>query len=204
MHILINNAGVLELPKKALTVDGFEYHFGVNYLGHFLLTNLLLPALEKSAPSRIVVIVGEYYRIGIIDYKNMRGEKEYDATREYGTSRLASALFMHELAERLKNNAVTVNAVNPGMVLPDSDEVATSLALKRFNSFVAFVSKTKKSGAQTTLRVAMDPELEHTSGKYFSDCKEKRFSKRITQYIKHKSKPLWKESEIWTGLPIHP
>lgn len=114
LDVLINNAGVYMDPPVPKTQDGFEMHFGVNHLGHFLLTNLLLSLLEKSSPSRIVVVASSLAKRARIDFDNIGGEKSIDkATRQdhmkgpYSQSKLANMLFSHELNKRLPDGKVS-------------------------------------------------------------------------------------------------
>ena len=106
LDILINNAGVYMDSPQATTQDGFELHFGVNHLGHFLLTNLLLDLLERSSPSRIVIVSSSLAKRARIDFDNIYGEKGYMGKQDrmggpYAQSKLANLLFAHELNKRL-------------------------------------------------------------------------------------------------------
>lgn len=115
LHILINNAGVLSPLGR--TKEGFELNMGVNHLGHFLLTNLLLDLLKASAPSRIVVVASDLHRIGNIDKENLNSEKSFaGAWKSYGNSKLANVLFTKELSRILQGSGVTVNCLCPGAV----------------------------------------------------------------------------------------
>ncbi|XP_032683441.1 retinol dehydrogenase 11-like isoform X2 [Odontomachus brunneus] len=119
IHVLINNAGVYaSLKDHALTKDGFEIHFGVNHLGHFLLTNLLLDRLKQSTPSRIVVLTSKLLESGVIDFSNLNGEKGLPVKGRmnpgYCNSKLANAYFAAELAKRTENSGVNVYMVCPG------------------------------------------------------------------------------------------
>uniref|UniRef100_A0A3Q2GSF6 Retinol dehydrogenase 11 n=1 Tax=Equus caballus TaxID=9796 RepID=A0A3Q2GSF6_HORSE len=105
LHILINNAGVMMCPYSK-TADGFEMHMGVNHLGHFLLTLLLLEKLKESAPSRIVNVSSFAHHLGRIHFHNLQGEKFYSAGLAYCHSKLANILFTRELARRLKVTAM--------------------------------------------------------------------------------------------------
>lgn len=115
LHILICNAGILGISPKGLTKDGFEMHLGVNHLGHFLLTNLLLDMLKASAPSRVVVVssIAEWI-FGRIKRDDLNSEKSYTKWGAYGQSKLANVLFTKELARRLKGTGVTANCCHPG------------------------------------------------------------------------------------------
>lgn len=113
LDILICNAGIMAIPK-ALTEDNFEMQLGVNHLGHFLLTNLLLDMLKLSAPSRIVVVSSMAHSIGKINKDDLMSEKKYGKWAAYGQSKLANILFTRELAKRLADSGVTANCCHPG------------------------------------------------------------------------------------------
>lgn len=116
LDVLINNAGVMAI-QKSFTSDGFEMHMGVNHIGHFLLTDLLVELLKKSAPSRIVNVSSALHGIGTISKRNFFGEKYYNRWLAYANSKLANILFTLELAKRLKNSKVTVNVLHPGSAI---------------------------------------------------------------------------------------
>ncbi|XP_063145865.1 retinol dehydrogenase 11 isoform X1 [Candoia aspera] len=168
LHILINNAGVMMCPYSK-TADGFEMHFGVNHLGHFLLTFLLIERLKQSAPARIINVSSLAHHFGKIRIHDLQGEKFYRGGLAYCHSKLANILFTWELARRLQGTGVTVNALHPGSVF--SELIRHSFALKvLFKMFPIFL-KTPSQGSQTSIYCAVAEELESVSGKYFSDCK---------------------------------
>ena len=115
IDILINNAGVLYL-SRTLTQDGFEMQFGVNHLGHFLLTNLLLDRIKEAPSARIVNVSSVAHAFGKIDFDNLNCEKAFSRWGAYGTSKLANILFTRSLAKRLKGTNVTVNSLHPGTI----------------------------------------------------------------------------------------
>nr|XP_010974909.2 retinol dehydrogenase 11 [Camelus dromedarius] len=167
LHILINNAGVMMCPYSK-TADGFEMHMGVNHLGHFLLTHLLLEKLKESAPSRVVNVSSLAHHLGRIHFHNLQGEKFYNAGLAYCHSKLANILFTKELARRLKGSGVTAYSVHPGTV--NSDLVRHSSVMRFFWLLFSFFFKTPQQGAQTSLYCALTEGLEILNGNHFSDC----------------------------------
>lgn len=115
INILINNAGVMFVPYE-LTEDGFETHFGVNHLGHFLLTNLLLDRIKESAPSRIITVSSLAHVPGYLDFNDMMWRKRYQSQLAYCRSKLANIMFSRELAKRVEGSGVTVCSLHPGTV----------------------------------------------------------------------------------------
>ena len=114
IDILINNAGVMMIPERRLTKDGFEMQFGTNHLGHFLLTNLLLERIKEAPSARIVNVSSIAYRNGVIDIDDLNSERSYAPIAVYCKSKLANILFTHGLAKRLQGTNVTANALHPG------------------------------------------------------------------------------------------
>uniref|UniRef100_A0A0K8U2X9 Retinol dehydrogenase 13 n=2 Tax=Bactrocera latifrons TaxID=174628 RepID=A0A0K8U2X9_BACLA len=145
LDILINNAGVMRCPRS-LTKDGFEMQLGVNHMGHFLLTNLLLDLLKKSAPSRIVTVSSLAHTRGEINIADLNSDKSYDPGRAYNQSKLANILFTRELAKRLEGTGVSANALHPGVV---DTELFRHMGF--FNSFFANVIQLFQLILQTTI-----------------------------------------------------
>ncbi|XP_016957941.1 retinol dehydrogenase 13 [Drosophila biarmipes] len=201
LHVLINNAGIMRCPRR-LTKDGFESQLGVNHMGHFLLTNLLLDVLKKTAPSRIVVLSSVAHTRGTINFDDLNSEKSYNEIDAYSQSKLANVLFTRELAKRLGGTGVTVNALNPGSV--DTELARDWNTLKGY--FIRYVLKplmwpilkTPKSGAQTSIFLSLDRDLEKVTGKYFHNCQEEEPSPAAQN--DETAGLLWAESEKWTGL----
>ncbi|KAH9317207.1 hypothetical protein KI387_018976, partial [Taxus chinensis] len=181
LNILINNAGKF-CPRFELSEDGFEMTFATNHLGHFLLTRLLLSKMVQTAEEtgvegRIVnvsSVIHSWLGAEGIQFHQLNNPKSYNATTAYSESKLANVLHTKELALRLKEMKanVTANSVHPGIVRTritrDRDGLITDLAF-------FLVSKLLKSIAQaasTTCYVAVNRELQSTSGKYFADCNE--------------------------------
>lgn len=193
LDILINNAGVMACPKS-FTEDGFEMQMGVNHLGHFLLTNLLLDLLKKSAPSRIVVVSSEGHKISDINRDDFMSEKFYNKIKAYGQSKLANILFAKELARRLEGTGVTANSCHPGLVHTNLGRHMNDLKWIRpiYRAIFKMFYKNAFEGAQTQIKLAVDPDLEKISGKYFSDCEEVEPSKAAQEY--ESASWLWRKS----------
>ncbi len=120
LDVLVDNAGLI-LRRRAETEDGFEATFGINHLGHFLLTNLLLDRLRASAPSRVVVVASDAHESAKqgLDFDDLQSERSYKWTKVYGKSKLANIYFARELARRLEGSGVTSNSLHPGFVRSD-------------------------------------------------------------------------------------
>ena len=115
INILINNAGIFFVPYQ-LTEDGFESHFGINHLGHFLLTHLLLERIKESAPSRIINVSSLGHFSGTLNFDDMMWKKGYSGGTAYTRSKLANVMFSRELAKRLSGTDVTVYSLHPGVI----------------------------------------------------------------------------------------
>src|SRR2546427_6459967 len=115
LHVLINNAGLFN-QRRNVTTDGYENTFATNYLASFLLTNLQLPILKASAPSRIINVSSVGHYNGHINFDDLNLEKEYGGGKGYGQTKLAPVLFTHELAKKLQGNPGTGNSRTPGTV----------------------------------------------------------------------------------------
>lgn len=197
LHILINNAGVMMCPYSK-TADGFEMHIGVNHLGHFLLTHLLLEKLKESGPSRVVNVSSLAHHLGRIHFHNLHGEKFYSAGLAYCHSKLANILFTKELARRLKGSRVTTYSVHPGTV--HSELIRHSTALKWLWQLFFFFIKTPQQGAQTSLYCAVTEGIEGLSGSHFSDCQLAWVSSQAGNETI--ARRLWDVSCDLLGLPV--
>ena len=188
LDVLVENAGV-STGKRQLTADGFEMDFGVNHLGHFLLTELLLPTLEASSPSRVVVVASSVHKGAKIDFDDLQGEKSWGIVRFYGQSKLCNMLFVRSLAKRLEGKGVVVNALHPGVI-------ATELA-RDFPAPLRWMAKlffkSAEKGARTSIHVATSKEAGDVSGKYFADSKEAKPSPEALDDAV--AERLWTESE---------
>jgi NAD(P)-dependent dehydrogenase (short-subunit alcohol dehydrogenase family) len=176
LHLLINNAGIMNTPL-AKTVDGFESQIGVNHLGHFLLTELLLDLLEKSAPSRVVIVSSCYHdkamgREGTIDLDDLHFEnRKYDGWTSYAQSKLANVLHAKALAKRLEGTGVTVVSLHPGwvrtrLIRNSMPTFMQDFVLRPFLNMMGMVEPWE--GAQTTLYAALADDVERHPGAYYS------------------------------------
>ncbi|XP_062335553.1 retinol dehydrogenase 12 isoform X2 [Osmerus eperlanus] len=166
LNILINNAGIMMCPYSK-TTDGFETQFGVNHLGHFLLTYLLLDLIKRSAPARIVNVASVAHTWTGLRLDDINSERSYDSVKAYGQSKLANVLSTRSLAKRLRGTGVSVFSLHPGVVRSDlwrHLNTGVQLAVKVFSIF----SKTTVEGAQTSIYCAVQPGLEAESGGYYS------------------------------------
>ncbi|HEY3451646.1 MAG TPA: SDR family NAD(P)-dependent oxidoreductase [Myxococcales bacterium] len=209
LHLLVNNAGLMNTdPKPAQTAEGFELTLGTNHIGHFLLTHLLLGDLQRSAPSRLVVLSSAMHRQGLgpgpgpdFDYDNLNGEKSFHPVCAYRNSKLANLWFARELARRLEGKAVAVVAVNPGWVPATIAETRES-AFQRFlfrHVYPLFpFARTIDQAVENTVFAATDPALQSQSGGYFEDLKPGIVSDDAKDEAK--ARRLWEASCGWCGL----
>lgn len=199
VDVLINNAGVYQCPYTK-TDEGFEMQLGVNHLGHFLLTHLLLDLLKASAPSRIVVVSSKLYKYGHINFDDLNSENNYNKAFCYSQSKLANLLFTLELAHRLEGTGVTVNALTPGIVRTRlGRHIQIPLLAKPLFYLASLVFfKSPLEGAQTPLYLACSPEVEGVSGKCFANCKEEELLPKATD--EEAAKKLWDISRRMVGL----
>jgi NAD(P)-dependent dehydrogenase (short-subunit alcohol dehydrogenase family) len=185
LHTLILNAGVMAIPDRRLTADGFEYQFGVNHLGHFLLANLLLDSLVSSGswsdPGRLISLSSSAHQIPSPllrgDLTDL-GSERYAAWSAYGQSKLANLLFVYELDRRCRKLGVplAVNAVHPGVVstelarymMSDGPAEVGSFLQELVKPFTSLTLKTPKDGAATSVLLATKEEGT-LSGRYWQD-----------------------------------
>ncbi|KAJ8632347.1 hypothetical protein MRB53_025683 [Persea americana] len=204
LNLLVNNAGKFS-HEHGLSEDGIEMTFATNYLGHFLLTKLLLGKMIETAKltgvqGRIVNVsssIHSWFSGDGIRYLEIitRKKTHYDPTRAYALSKLANILHTKELAERLKEMEanVTINSVHPGIVRTrltrDREGFLTDLVFFLASKLL----KTIPQAAATTCYVATHPRLVRVSGKYFSDCNQASTSKLGSN--SYEASRLWSASE---------
>ena len=194
LELLINNAGIGFGPRDAMrreiSRDGYELRFAVNYLSGFLLTHLLLPTLQGSAPARIVNVssAGQYP----IDFDDVMLVRDYEGTRAYRQSKLAQVMFTVDLAERLKGSGLTVNCLHPATFMN------TNMVIE---SGYAPMSRVE-DGADAILNLATSPALEGKTGRYFDGQREARANSQA--YDGAARRRLWDLSMRLTGLAREP
>jgi len=194
LHVLINNAGVG--GQRGRTADGFEIQFGVNHLGHFALTQALLPLLTAGSPARIVNVASDaHYQANGIDFDALRNRtKGLTGLPEYAVSKLCNVLFAAELARRLAGTGVTAYSLHPGVVASQIWRrvpwPARQLVTRRM--------LTIEQGARTSLYCATSPEVAGESGRYYDGCRETEPSRVVTPDLAAR---LWEYSEEWTAVP---
>ena len=173
LDVLVNNAGLV-LTSRRETVDGFETTFGVNHLGPFLLTQLLLDRIRASAPARVVVVSSHAHKSARkgLDFDDLQSDNGYSGFRVYGRTKLANIYFTRELARRLEGTGVTANALHPGFVASrfgrdgDSGRMGdVAMALGR-----PFAISAEK-GARTSIYLATSPDVADVTGGYFYKCR---------------------------------
>ena len=199
LHVLVNNAGVG--GQRGLTADGFELHFGVNHLGHFALTMLLLDRLKESGRgdqepgARVVNVSSEvHYSAKGVDFDAARRRTSFTGTREYAVSKLCNVLFTQELARRLGDGAaVSSYALHPGVVASDIWRRVPALV----RPLVTRRMITTEEGARTSVYCATSAQVAAQTGLFYDKCQVRPASRVATQELAGK---LWEHSAGWTGL----
>jgi retinol dehydrogenase-12 len=171
LDLLINNAGIMA-PERALTEDGYESGYQVNYLSHFLLTQMLLGALKNSEQGRIINLSSSVYSIGKFDPGNLQSEQRFSAIGAYAASKLFVLMSTIELAERLRGTRITVNAANPGIVNTHMLKSATGL-FKLIALLATPAAVSPEKGAATSVYLATSPDVATVSGRDFIKSKPK-------------------------------
>ncbi|XP_057229566.1 dehydrogenase/reductase SDR family member on chromosome X isoform X3 [Malurus melanocephalus] len=217
LHVLVNNAGVMLVPERK-TVDGFEEHFGLNYLGHFLLTNLLLDTLKQSGThshnARIITVSSATHYVGKLHLNDLQSRFScfaevglfmsprcsYSPHGAYAQSKLALVLFTYRLQHLLTANGshVTANVVDPGVVNTELYKHVFWVVkvVKWMTAWLLF--KTPEEGASTTIYAAVSPEMEGAGGCYLYN--EERTKSADVAYDEELQRRLWTESCKMVGI----
>ena len=210
LDLLINNAGVMDLPTRRLTEDGFELQFGTNHLSHFALTALLLPLLRKAQAPRVVNVSSLAHRGGKIDFANLQAERKYNSWPAYQQSKLANLLFTFELQRRSDAYGwgLMSNAAHPGYarteLIPNGPGTGglKGIGMKVLGSFM---SHSAAAGALPTLFAATAPEaapLGYYGPNGFYELKGPVAPAKIFPQAKNEAvaRKLWDVSERLTGV----
>lgn len=200
LDVLINNAGVYT-EKLEITADGYELQFQVNHLGHFLLTMLLLPAIRCCRHcSRVINVSSALHQKGALDFGWLKGEpgaKHYSGTKAYAQSKLANVLFTMELDRRYGED-LTTNCLHPGVVGTRlANKKAGALTSTVWSMYKPFATKPER-GADTSVYLAVSPEVNDVSGRYFDEhqCLQKPSSIARNEQL---ARRLWEYSEKAVG-----
>ena len=195
INILINNAGGI-FAERQLSADGFEMTFAVNNLGHFALTLLLMPLLEKGH-ARIINVASEAYRSGKPNFDDIQREQSYSAFKAYSTAKLFNIFFTRSLAEKYAVKGVTAFSLHPGLV-----NTGFGAALSGLGKFLMMLSRPfmimPEQGAKTSVYLATQPGLEAKTGNYFKKCKAVSPVERANDFPGRNR--LWILSEQLTGI----
>uniref|UniRef100_UPI00398F5386 retinol dehydrogenase 12 n=1 Tax=Pristiophorus japonicus TaxID=55135 RepID=UPI00398F5386 len=193
LDILINNAGISSC--STVTEDGFATCFGVNHLGPFLLTTLLLVRLKESAPSRVINVSSDVYRMATMDFTRFRTASRPFAS--YSSSKLANILFTRELSRRLEGTGVAAFSLHPGYVSTNLLSNQPFLIRMVMCPIVCLFFISNEAGAQTSVHCAVSDQVLQHNGGFFSNC-------RPAQLWCHAAdtgvaKKLWETSEQLVG-----
>ncbi|XP_074822232.1 E3 SUMO-protein ligase ZBED1 isoform X3 [Natator depressus] len=197
LHVLVNNAGVMLVPERK-TEDGFEEHFGLNYLGHFLLTNLLLETLKQSGTrsrnARVITVSSATHYVGRLHLNDLQSRCSYSPHGAYAQSKLALVLFTYRLQHLITADGshVTANVVDPGVVNTElyKNVCWATKVVKWMTAWLCF--KTPEEGASTSIYAAVSPELEGVGGIYLYN--EQRTKSTDVSYDEELQRRLWTES----------
>jgi NAD(P)-dependent dehydrogenase (short-subunit alcohol dehydrogenase family) len=205
LDVLVNNAGGTWTQRQH-TAQGIEYTFGVNHLGHFYLTNLLLARLRTDTPARVVSLssVGHRAAFGGMQFDDLQSEKRYEGMEVYCRSKLANVLFIRELAKRLHGSGVTANAVHPGWVRSSFAMDGDTRGFMGFGMRVIRpVQISPRRGAKTSIYLATSPDVAGKTGMYWVRSKPGHMSRHARDDTA--AERLWDESErllASAGFPL--
>ena len=206
LDVLVNNAGIM-MPPREVTMDGFESQFGVNHLGTFALTGLLLDKLAKGKEPRVVITSSMAHRSGRIDFDDINAEESYSRMGRYAMSKLANLLHMYELDRRLRaaDSPVIAVACHPGVADTELTRNFPGLLVSLFRPLSSLFMNSAAEGAWPTLAAAAAPGVE--SGSYFGPSRNGEWvgpAREVQPRPKAKrietAKRLWDVSEEMTGV----
>lgn len=197
LDVLINNAGLMA-TRRRLTEDGFESMFGVNHLGHYLLTHELMPLLRAAGTARVVIVASDAHAFAkSIRFDDLHAERSFSTFRTYGHSKLANMLFGRELARRLPADEVAVHMLHPGAVTTQLGTQNTRLAALVYGLLRPFF-RTPAKGAETSVWCATAGDLPEATGGYYYSCEPYR--KKPWAEDDEAAVKLWQVSAGLTGV----
>ncbi|MDC0722526.1 oxidoreductase [Nannocystis bainbridge] len=197
LDLLVNNAGIMALPRRETTVDGFEKQFGTNHLGHFALTGLLLPALRASAAPRVVTVSSGVAWGARLDIDDLQSERRYTPMGTYGRSKLANLMFMLELQRRAGDTGLRSMAAHPG-------GASTGLQKHAFTRSIKLLGQSAQDGALPSLRAATAADVR--GGEYYGPRILLMRGAPIRAWVPPQARNeqlaarLWQRSEELTGV----
>jgi len=182
------------------TKDNFEMQFGVNHLGHFYLTSLLIPPLKAASTSRVVNVSSMGHTTGKIDLDDLNwNTRPYQSLQSYSQSKLANILFSSELNRRFSEHNITSYSLHPGGIRTElGRHMVADWVFYALFPLIWYFTKDPWHGCQTTLFCAVAPGIESLGGKYFSDCKIKKLQPHAVDATV--AKKLWEKSEQLLGI----
>ncbi|MHA2026114.1 MAG: SDR family oxidoreductase [Candidatus Thorarchaeota archaeon] len=197
LDVLINNAGAV-FSKRDVTEEGFERTLAVNYLAPFLLSHELLPLLKESAPSRVINLSSGLASRAEVNLEDLQSESSFKSRKVYGNAKIMVEMFTYEMARRLENTGVSVNAVRPGFVATNLGRSSGSRSSRIMFGMMKPFQLSPKEGAETSVYVASSPEIEGITGKCFAKKQETETSEK--SYDVEKQKQLWDATGDLLGL----
>jgi NAD(P)-dependent dehydrogenase (short-subunit alcohol dehydrogenase family) len=198
LDVLLNNAGLVNTSRRQ-TVDGFEETLAVNHFAPFLLTGLLLPAIQQTPSARIVNVASHAHTfVRDMGFEDMQAERGYRTFREYGRSKLANILFTRSLARRLEGQDITVNCLHPGAVSTSLGHNNPGLLSKALPLLLKPFFRSPEQGAETSIYLCCSDEVAGISGEYFSNCKQAKAKPWARDDAA--AEQLWQYSQECTGF----
>lgn len=197
LDVLVNNAGSFFLRRR-LSVDRIEMTFALNHLAYFLLTLLLLEALEASPSARVINVSSGSHYGEHLNFSDLQLKRFYNPVQAYGRSKLANILFTYELARRLAGTHITANALTPGMVATDIWKKVNRYLTPLIYPVIQRIAHTPLQGAQTSIYLATSPAAEGVTGNYFVDQMSVETSP--ASYDLSAARKLWQASLDLVGL----
>lgn len=204
LDVLVDNAGLV-MARRTVTTDGFETTFGVNHLGHFYLTNLLLDRLRASAPARVVVVASQAHKMARqgLDFDDLQtARRRYRGFDAYSRSKLANLYFVRELARHLAGTGVTVNAAHPGYVASRFGRDGDMYFEPLLRLGAKLIAISPEEGARTSVYLASSAEVDGVTGGYYLKCRPVSMSKNAQDDVA--ARRLWDASDALLAAALDP